>query len=85
MNPVLAIIAIAAVVLIAGIFIWRSGAGAPHANGEKPPGMPADVSKEFAQRMGGVTGPGSSTAPAPGVTSGGGAAASGGYIMPPVR
>lgn len=80
LNPVMAIIAVATVILITGIFIWRSGAGTQHANGDKPPGMPPDVAKEFQQRMGGVTGPGASTA-----TTGTPSTGSGGYIMPPTH
>ena len=80
-NPAIAVSAVVILVLIAGLFIWKGGAGTSRSNGEKPPGMPADAAKVFQQRMGGstgpsgATGPGSKTAAAPG--------SPGGYIMPP--
>lgn len=80
----IAVVAVVAVVLVAGLFIWKSGAGGPHVDGDKPPGMPADVAKEFQQRMGSTTGPGGTTGPGTAnATPGGSPGGAGGYIAPP--
>ncbi len=79
-NPMMAMIAVVAVVVVAGLFIWKASSSTTHAEGEKPPGMPADVAKEFQQRLGGTTGPGAPSAP-----TGGTPAGPGGYIAPPTH
>ncbi|MCW3094927.1 MAG: hypothetical protein JWL77_545 [Chthonomonadaceae bacterium] len=80
-NPAMAVSAIVILVLVAGLFIWKAGAGTPRADGEKPPGMPADAAKDFQQRMGGAAGPSGATGP--GSATAGPPGAPGGYIMPP--
>lgn len=83
-NPMIAVVAVIAVVLVAGLFLWKSGSGGTHVSADKPPGMPGDVAKEFQQRMGSTTGSGGTTGPGtvtatPGAPPGG----AGGYIVPP--
>jgi hypothetical protein len=81
----MAVSAIVILVLIAGLFIWKAGAGTARADGEKPPGMPADAAKDFQQRMGGATGPSGATGPGSTTTTprGGPGGGPNGYIMPP--
>jgi hypothetical protein len=66
-NPVVAGVVIAVVlVVVVGLFVWqgkRSGAGSA---GQQPPGMPADVQKEFQERMRRAGQPGGTTAPSGG-------------------
>lgn len=66
-NPVVAGAVIAVVVLlVVGLFVWqnkRSGAGSA---GNQPPPVPADVQKEFQERMRKAGQPGTTTAPSGG-------------------
>jgi hypothetical protein len=62
-SPILAAIIIVVVLGIAVFAYIRFGGGAGSKEGEKPPGMPADVAAEFQKRMGGVTGPPPSSGP----------------------
>jgi len=62
-SPKMVVGAIVGVLVVVGaifFFVARSGGGAGSLEGQKPPGMPSDVSAEWNKRMGGtnMTGPG---------------------------
>ena len=84
-NPVMAIVAVVAVVLVAGLFIWRAGSGVTHTDADKPPGMPADAAQEFQKRMGSAAGPGGTTGPGPMATPSSGAPGGSGGFIPPTH
>ena len=75
-HPGIAAIVIVLIVAVVGFFVYR-GTSTTTAVGEKPPGMPSDVSAEFQKRMGSnnVTG---------GKPAGGQSVPLSGSLMPPV-
>jgi len=61
-NPAVAAIVVAAVVLVVGFFVWRGTTVSP-ADKMNAPGMPPAVAAEFQKHAGSVTGPGHSATP----------------------
>jgi hypothetical protein len=73
-SPVVVIGAIIGILAIVGVvfLLVGRGGGAGSLEGQKPPGMPSDVSAEWNKRMGGgnVTGPGAGAPGAPAMDGG---------------